>query len=163
MFQEAENRLNDAAILSQTRARKSDSNYLLSLLAFELLLKCLLHTHGFENIGTHKYKELFEKLPGDIQNKLIETAKTRMNIAADYSNFDNLLETWSANFINLRYPYEKYEGMSEEKYLEIGSNWIENGAKMEEATFVYYPQELSGMINALEQLVSEAINAFEIN
>jgi len=40
MYEEALGRLNDAEILSKSINRETDSNYLLELLAFELLSNC---------------------------------------------------------------------------------------------------------------------------
>jgi len=64
MLKEAVGRLNDANILSRNIGRETDSNYLLELLAFELLLKAaaLIHTGKYNE--NHNYQQLFESLPG---------------------------------------------------------------------------------------------------
>lgn len=153
MYEEALGRLNDAEILSKSINRETDSNYLLELLAFELLLKCTLCIYIGKHIGGHNYKRLFTCLPREIKSKIVNIAKERMTTSADYADLNKLLKTWSSNFIILRYPYEEYNGMTEEEYKELGITWVENGAKLENATFVYYPSELYGLIYAFKQIV----------
>lgn len=46
------------------------------------------------------------------------------------------------NLVNLRYPYEKYEGLTEKEYLALGEDWVKAGASLEEAHFRYFPEEL---------------------
>jgi len=157
MYKEALGRLHDADILSKNINRKTDSNYLLELLAFELLLKCNICISIGRHNGGHDYKRLFSCLPGEVKSRIVKIAKERMSTSADYSDLNKLLETWNRNFIILRYPYEKYEGMTEEEYKEPGINWAKNGARLENATFVYYPNELYGFIRALKNIAHEFI------
>jgi len=155
MYGRAKDILNDANILKQSFATKSDSAYLMTLLSFELFLKCLLRIQFGKIFQTHEYKELFRKLPDHIQHTIIELAEQHMSTMANYSNVDMLLDTWSNNFIRLRYPYEAYEGLSEQEYNELGETWLKKGAINEDATFIYYPHELRGFIFALQQMINE--------
>ena len=74
-----------------------------------------------------------------------------MGAEADYSDMPRLLELFSGNFIRLRYPYEEYAGMSEDEYIAIGTEWIKAGAPVEKATFQYFPNELRGLLDALQE------------
>ena len=157
MYEEAVGRLNDAEILSKNIHRETDSNYLLELLAFEILLKC----YAYINIGHHNfrhyYDELYKALPDDKKSTLINLAKERMSTSANYSNIESLFKNLGNHFIVLRYPYEKYEGMSEQEYLALGIKWAEDGAKIEDANFIYYPNELFGLNCALKVLVQKYV------
>jgi hypothetical protein len=154
MAKEANRRVEDADRL-QGSFSSSDSGYLLRLLAFEILLKTTIRIHGSAPLKSHSYLQLFKSLPTDVQSRLISLARDRVAGSADYSNLDRLLETFAKNFVDLRYPYEKYEGLSEETYLARGADWLATGAPLSDADFVYYQEELYGLIFALmSELVS---------
>jgi hypothetical protein len=73
-----------------------------------------------------------------------------MSTSADYSNLPDLLEVFSQNFISLRYPFERYEGLTVEAYRQRGASWASSGAPWESADFVYHPEELYGLVFALQ-------------
>ena len=107
LAKEAAKRSADSAILSSTIAGAgSDSAYLLELLAFELLLKATLQINGVKPPTIHSYSKLFALLPSGVRSRLRDTAASRAGPEVDFSNFDDLLDTWGKNFIGLRYPYE---------------------------------------------------------
>jgi HEPN domain-containing protein len=151
MSGEATKRLTDAALLSSSPSSHSNSAYLLTLIAFELLLKAALRVNGLTPSRNHSYRELFASLPPGVQRRLRSAAATRMSTAASFSDLDGLLDTWSRNFIGLRYPYEKYEGLTGEQYHARGEAWLAKGAPEAKADFVYRPDELYGMVFALQQ------------
>ena len=129
------------------------------MLAFEILLKCLLRIHLGKQIKGHDYKKLFNKLPVNVQEMLVELTKERMAPLADFSNLEKLLHVWTRNFIKLRYPYEEYEGLLESEYIELGETWVREGSKTENAKFVYYPNELKGLIFALKHVINARIES----
>jgi hypothetical protein len=149
IVREAETRLRDGDRLQSDLADPTDSGYLLQLLGFELLLKACLTATGQPLARKHSYVELWSTLPSDTQRELLEAAQMRMAGIANYSNLPELLHTWSKNFVSLRYPYEKYTGMSEADYRARGEVWLACGAKESDADFVYYPNELRGLIDAM--------------
>lgn len=155
MHREAVNRLHDASILSTNISRASDSNYLLKLLAFELLLKAvaLIHTQRFDK--NHNYQQLFESLPLKVRDQIRTTAANWSQKAFDKSSLQKLLRLYRSNFVRLRYPFEAYEQMTESEYLEYGNLWVELGAPIEEAEFQYYPEELYGLVKALQDDVEK--------
>ena len=55
----------------------------------------------------------------------------------------------------LRYPYERYENLTEEQHLSLGDQWVAKGAPLEEATFRYHQRELRGFIEALRLVAEE--------
>jgi hypothetical protein len=94
-----------------------------------------------------------------VTGRLKSTAAKRMTTAAEYSQLPKLLETWGRNFTELRYPYEKYEGISADEYAARGESWIAGGAQAEKADFIYHPNELYGLTYALEQEVEHWLKA----
>ena len=166
MLREAQNRIADASILSQSIKTRSDSAYLLNLLALEILLKCsiLISTGKLEH--GHKYFDLFEKLPDEKSNKIILNAKNTQGPIANFSDLKAKLQIFESNFIKLRYPYEKYTEITEEEYISRGNEWLNRGAITEGADFQYYPNELYGLNQALIQdidawLANQTIKADE--
>ena len=150
MAREAAKRSADSATLSSTIVGAgSDSAYLLELLAFELLLKPTLQIHGVKPPAIHSYSRLFGLLPPGVQSRLRDTAASRVGPDVDFSNLDRLLDTWGQNFVRLRYPYEKHEGLTEEQYRARGDMWLQNGAEEDAADFVYYPVQLHAFTHAL--------------
>jgi hypothetical protein len=77
-----------------------------------------------------------------------------MTTAGDYSNISELLDTFSKNCVALRYPYEAYDGMTLEDSGDLGRQWLAKGAPDAEATFMYHPEELHGLIFALQAEVN---------
>jgi HEPN domain-containing protein len=154
MHDEAVSRMADAELLRTSANAQSDAAYLLDLLAFEILLKAALIIDQSKTARNHGYKELFALLSPETQSALLVSAAERMGPHADYSRLDSLLDLWALNFVQLRYPYEKYDGMTREQFVLAAAEWIERGALVEEATFAYYPQELTDLLYSLSQYVS---------
>ncbi len=155
MLKEARGRIADGDLLSGSLSKQSDADYLLRLLAFEILLKAVHLMHVGKPKRSHSYCELFDALPDGVRSSLVNAAGERMSTSADYSDIPELLRTFSDNFIRLRYPYEDYENLSPEEYAELGEAWIARGAPECEATFVYHPEGLYGLTHALEQHLTE--------
>lgn len=149
MMREAEDRLTDAAHLATRSDDTSDSAYLLELLAFELLLKAAVLLDGHTPGKEHNYRKLFHLLDSAARQSMI-LAAGRVADGADFTNVDGLLDTWSSNFVTLRYPFEKYAGMTEKEYLQRGEQWLARGATLQTADFVYHPAELLGFVSALD-------------
>lgn len=153
MEREAGGRLADADILEGRSEAPTDSAYLLRLLAMELLLKATARIDDIDPGKGHGYPALFKKLPKPVSDGLVEVAQNRMTTSADFSDVGRVLGAWAKNFVDLRYPYEKYEGMTPQVYNERTEAWIENGAALESADFQYYPEELHGLVFALQKHV----------
>ena len=141
--------LADGRKLQQMTFATSDGGYLLQLIGFEVLLKAALRVHGTKAAETHRYRALFRSLPQEVQDRLLDKANSRFGPHANFSNLDTLLDTWSSNFVKLRYAYESYEGMSAEESARRGEDWIAAGARIEDADFQYYPLELQALTEAL--------------
>ena len=157
MYREANAFLHDSELLSNSLNRVSDANYLLRLLSFELFIKCLSSVLGIQIGKRHNYKNLFSNLPKDVRDEIIKNAKQNYAGHVDYSNLDSLLETFEEQFVKLRYPYEYYEGLTEEEYKKKGAEWAENGMPLEQAIIRYYPMELKGLIDALIEILEREI------
>ena len=153
MYREASNRMADSSILAQSVNTRGDSAYLLNLLALEILLKCALLINEEKLVRGHKYSELFEMLPKDQRDRIVSVAAERLGPTVNYSDLDSKLNVFSSNFIKLRYPYESYKDLTEEEYFQLGDQWMERGAIVEEAEFKYYPEELYGLQYALSKEV----------
>lgn len=158
MHREAIRRLDDAKQL----IGHGDSAHLLSLLGFELLLK-LVHEVTLERKSEHghRYDLIFSDLPTEVKDQILKAGRARIGISALTSKPMTVFKEWGNNFIQLRYPYEKYEGLTEEEYLRQGAEWVAAGAPLEEAQFRYYPEELYAMLEALREMTDEmAKNSF---
>lgn len=155
MAREAGELMADAQILRRNIFSESHGAYLLDLLALEILLKCcvVIETSVLER--GHDYVKLFLKLSSSTRKRLIESAIARMGPTADFSDSCSLLALYGSNFVNLRYPYEEYAGMSEREYLQLGPEWIERGARVDEASFNFQPNELQGLLFALYAFTEE--------
>jgi hypothetical protein len=150
MLREAERLIADAQYLREKVNAESNGAYLLELLALEILLKCcvLIETGSLQR--GHDYVHIFLCLESEARQTILESAAQRMGPIADFSDPYWLLTLFSANFIRTRYPYEEYKtGLCESDFTRMGTEWIDRGAKIEEATFDFRPNELYGLIHGL--------------
>mgnify|MGYP001561460760 CR=1 FL=1 len=150
MRRTADGYLDDADILQSQIDSVSDAGYLLRLTAFEILLKAVLRCHEAVVKPHHNYRAHFENLSPEVQEHLWKVAASRMGPGAEYSDTGRLLTEWSTNFSHLRYSYEAYEGQSSEEVRAMGEAWLASGGKLEEASVRYYPEELTGVLYALQ-------------
>lgn len=157
MKEEASTRLADAAVLEADLHRTSDSGYLLRLLAFELLLKAAAIIYGKEPPHHHRYQRIWSLLPQGVRQRTLADAAYRMAGVSDYCDIDALLSTWSSNFVAMRYPFEKYLGLTEHEYIARGNDWVAAGSTIDDADFVYHPTELLGLTEALLKLIEKHI------
>lgn len=148
-------RLADADELGRNALRESDSDYLLKLLAFEILLKAVVRINNGSPGWGHAYRKLFQSLPPEVRQRITAAAAERMSTSADYSRMEELLDTLSENFVAMRYPYEAYESVSAEALEAAGKAWAAKGGPLSEATFVYHPEELYGLTFALQREVQD--------
>ena len=158
IHREALRRLQDAKTLAEANNSNpfSDSSHLLSLLGFELLLKFVYEISlGRAAPPTHKYHALFAALPDEIQTKIVASANARIGRSAIDGNLADMLKEWAENFVALRYPYEKYVDMTEEDYKKLGTEWASRGGQLSEATFRYHPEELFGIVHALQCIADD--------
>ncbi|RQS26807.1 MULTISPECIES: hypothetical protein [unclassified Burkholderia] len=153
MYREAFERLDDANALKRVRP-DSNAYYLLELIAFELLLKFVAYTSEPGNIQRkrsfrHDYVRLFGALPEPVRDRLLRLAGERTG-PSELVNYVRVFSDWKANFDGLRYPFERYENDTAEEYEERGRRWLADGAQTEDAVFRFHPQELLGMLHALQ-------------
>lgn len=161
MHREALQRLTDAEVLHRASAidAPSDSVHLLQLLGLELLLK-LVHQVVLQEKSKHRhaYEQIFQALPAQLQSRLLKLAGDRIGPSALSRDAISVLKEWGKNFIDLRYPYERYESLTEDQYAALGKQWVEKGGAIEEAIFRYHPEELFGMLYALRLVAEEMAN-----
>lgn len=157
MAAEAKRRIASANLLSASAGDHGDSAHLLELLALELLLKASIRIHTGAAERGHKYRVLFGMLPKPTQASLLAAASVRVGPDTQYTEIDKILDEWGTNFVSLRYPFERYEGMDHATYAARGRDWIESGALESAADFRYYPEELAGLLLALEDEVSGSL------
>lgn len=161
MYREALQRLDDAEVLygASSINTRSDSVHLLQLLGLELLLKLIHEVTVQKKLNhSHAYEKIFQELPDYVQDRLLRVAGERIGPSALSEDAVAVLKEWGQNFIALRYPYERYESLTEEQYRALGEQWVAKGCPSEEATFRYHPEEMFGMLHAL-RLVAEEINS----
>ena len=152
MLRESVSRLHSAEVL-RTAGDESDSAYLLELLGFELLLKIVYELRtGQAPPKHHRYAEIYGNLPALTQEELLRLTGERIGPSALSTDPTAVLTELGNNFIHLRYPYDKYAGMTQDEYERSGDEWIQRGARNEEAVFRYFPEELFGLTESVKQI-----------
>jgi hypothetical protein len=155
MIQEAATRLRAADVL-QRAGDKSDSAYLLQLLAFELLLKVAVEKATGREAGRHHfYDELFALLPSRTRLDLLRFAGECIGPSALSPDPSDVLKDFRANFAGLRYPHDKYGHMTRSEYEQAGAAWAASGATVATADYRYHPEELFALTTALQRHVGE--------
>jgi hypothetical protein len=160
MHREAIRRLSDAQLLVEADplgSRRADSDHLLELLGLELLLKFLFEVEHSQKADdfSHDYKGIFCALRPETQTRLISLCGERIGPSAFTKDSTKILAEWGRNFVGLRYPFERYKGLSEEQYAAMSARWLQKGAELKSATFRFYPQELNGLLYALQTIANE--------
>lgn len=157
MFNEAQERLHDADILAQSLDAQSDSQAIIRILAFEVLLKCALLICGQKAKANHNYQKLWLGLPGRAQKEVLLVAAHCMPGHADLSRLEELLGWYQFIFEKARYHYELYEDYTLDEQSELGKFWVSIGAPTNEAVVQYYPSELQCLIAGLSAFVEKAL------
>lgn len=119
MFSEALDRINDADILAGSLESQSDSQAIIRILAFEVLLKCALLVGGQKAKANHNYNNHWLRLPGYVQQEIMEVAVHRRCGYADLSNLEKLFKWYQFIFEKARYHYELYENYSLAEQAEL--------------------------------------------
>jgi hypothetical protein len=158
MYNEAMTRLNDADILSRSLETHSDSQSLLRILGFEVLLKCALILCGQIPKKSHLYAKLWRGLPGYAQKEILAVARNRMPGHAGLSDADKLFGWYQFIFERARYHFELYEDYSLEEQRELGRFWEELGAPVDEAVVQYHPSELTCLIDGLRAFIEARLS-----
>lgn len=151
MLQESEKRFASAKRLRGV-GDASDSAYLLELIGFELLLKVVVEQSTKSAARGHDYEGLFAELSPQEQSDVLRIARQRIGPSALDSDHQGVLADLGSNFVKLRYPYEKYSGLTQEEYSQLGSDWAAGGAELADADYRYHPEELLGLTVALRQV-----------
>ena len=156
MFHEAQGRLHDADILARSLDTRSDSQAIIRILGFEILLKCVLLLSGQEPKESHNYKKLWRGLPGYVRKEVLRVASERMPGHADLTNLEEKLDWYQFVFERARYHYEFYENYSLKEQTELGELWIALGAPNNEAVVQYFPSELTCLIAGLTAYITNS-------
>jgi hypothetical protein len=156
MYQEAHERLHDADILAQSLGTRSDSQAIIRILAFEVLLKCALLIAGQKPRNSHNYKNLWLGLPGYVRKEILQVASEHMPGRADLSQVEKLLGWYQFIFEKARYHYELYENYTLDEQYKLGEYWIELGVPINEAVVQYHPRELQCLIAGVSAYVEKS-------
>ena len=156
MFHEAQDRLHDADILARSLDTRSDSQAIIRILGFEILLKCALLLSGQEPKNSHNYKKLWLGLPGHARKEVLRVASERMPGHADLTGLEEKLDWYQFIFERARYHYELYENYSLKEQTELGELWISVGAPENEAVVQYFPSELRCLTEGLTTYIENA-------
>lgn len=156
MVAEAKARMADADIIGESLHQHSDSQSLLRILALEVLLKAVeLKTTG-SITRSHRYLEIWRRLPSEVQAEVIKLGTERYAGHVDLSYPEKLLCNFEWLFTSARYGYEFYEGTPDEELHAIGQEWIARGSPTEEADIQYRPTELAGLSFGLLSVAERA-------
>jgi hypothetical protein len=150
-------RIHDAKVLGETGRAEADSSALLTILGFEILLKCSLRLSGAPVMKSHNYFKLWKALPDAAVVEILDVAKNRMPGYADLSDIEKLLNGYQYIFEKARYPYEPFEGYTIDEERELGEYWISLGAPIDEALVQYHPMELACLIAGLQAYVERHV------
>ncbi|WP_367848594.1 hypothetical protein [Rhodoferax sp. WC2427] len=157
MYSEAQDRLHDADLLAASLNRMSNSESIIRILAFEVLLKAALLVSRQEPKQSHNYRTLWLGMPGYARKEILAFASERMPGLANLSQIEKFLFWYQYIFEKSRYHYELYDGYTLAEQNELGQSWLETGARTEDAVVQYYPLELECLIAGLKAYIENAL------
>ncbi|MEK9505179.1 HEPN domain-containing protein [Gaopeijia maritima] len=150
MVASARSRRADAELLRHNGG-STESVAFLKLLAFEVLLKAAHWVRSGPPPTGHDYLRLWSNLGPRHRDRILDAAKEQMGRGPVLTKLCDVLETWRRNFSDIRYEYEKQADLTPEEVHEKGSTWVESDAPLEEADFIFHPEELTALTGALER------------
>ena len=157
MYADANARLADAEILASSLSTQSDSASLLSILGFEVLLKCAIVLSGETPKYNHKYAAQWGTLPEPVRNEILSAAVLRMPGYTDFSDLNRLLIAYQFAFEKGRYHYEFFKDYSLAEQFELSQYWVELGAPLDEALVQYFPNEMTCLIDGLRRYIERRL------
>ena len=163
MYNQAMSMMSDTDMLDQKSVTLSDASYLIKLLAFEILIKCVVLIDTSKYKQNHNYQELFESLSESTRKRTMIQAAHWSGKCIENDDLQKLLAIYESNFVKIRYPFESYKNMTEREYCDYSDLWIELGSPIDEADFQYFPDQLRGLIKALSEQVEEYLAKTEVN
>lgn len=156
MLSDAQARLNDASLLSESLNRQSDAPALLRVLALEVLLKAAQANERGRYVRTHDYACLWRGLSEPTRESVLLHAEQRDPGRLAGSDLDLLLRDWEFVFTRARYYFELYEKYTFQEQEELGKLWVELGAPESEAEVRYHPHELLALCGGLVTHIENA-------
>jgi len=155
--------MSDTDMLDQKSVTLSDASYLIKLLVFEILIKCVVLINTSKYKQNHNYQELFGSLSENIRKRIMIQAAQWSGKCIENDDLQKLLVIYKSNFVKIRYPFESYKNMTEREYCDHSDLWIELGSPIDEADFQYFPDQLRGLIKALSEQVEEYLVETGVN
>lgn len=120
-------------------------------------MKAAVIATGTGRATGHKYDGLWNKLPANVQAFIIDIATSHMPGHADLSDVGRLFYWYQFIFERARYGYELYDAYTPEEMRQLGADWVERGAPVEEAIIQYYPNELECLTEGLIKYVESVL------
>lgn len=121
----------------------------LGILALEIRLKCAALIDSGTRPLSHDYCKIWKSLKQDTQAKLLRLAEERYAGHICLSNLEEIFAGLKLAFEIGRYDYERNDSRSPDVAKKVGKEWLENGAKVEDADISYYPYEVEALNFAL--------------
>jgi len=155
MLRASERWLANSELHARDVRRESRADYLLDLLAFEILLRATYLVHVGTQRSVHNYVRLFQALPNQIQFEIYRLALRRLGPGADVSDIQGLLSCFSRHFVALRHDYDVLGDLVDDEVARREREWIENGTPLQAADPDYHPVALFGLTEALREHLRE--------
>ncbi len=149
MVRHAEELIHDADILASSCSNLSIADAVIRVLAFEVLLKCVIYSETTFRPGGHQYKELWEKLPEQTRTELLAASSVHFGSRTDFSNIEDKFVDWTKVFMKACYYYEYYWDATFSEQLAEGDAWEASGASIEDAKVRFWPLELKAITEAI--------------
>lgn len=131
---------------------------LLHVLAIEVLLKCVHLIDRGEYIGSHDYTRIWAKITESTRVEILAEAATRAPGYCDMRKVETALVAWKKIFTKGRYDYELNAHRTSEEVERIGREWMDSGARPEDADLAYYRWERECIIYGIRKWVEPRID-----
>ena len=146
MYYQAMDLIHDSDLLTQSGKDRSSASAFLGILAFEILLKCVLRLCGTNVKLGHDYRSLWAELSNSLQQSLLSQARTRLGWNPEVVGLEEVLDALSDAFVDGRYEYDIHKELNQQEFSQIGKEW--DGAP-EAGDIAFYTLERRSLIYAL--------------
>ena len=163
MYTDATNMLQDVDVLSSSVDTAGNSASILSVLAFEILLKCAFYVSTgdpYSNLGVsgHDYERIWENLRDADRKAIMAKAEERLPGVANLTETNAILKKLRNVFTKARYDYEFHWHDTDQERVEKGQAWVGRGAPLDEADWHYPVHETTSLIYGLKYFIAEHLH-----
>jgi hypothetical protein len=149
LFEVATNRMVCVSLLTHSSREKYPTGVLLHALTLEIILKAALITAGKKYTRQDTHLDLWQKLPKNVQDRVVAAALQEHGGVASFDNIPTVLRANNQIIETARYPLDELDELANTPITDVDEPWkllaLETGS--------VYPVETDGLLIGLAKYI----------